>query len=71
MSEGGDASATNAHVSDVQVEGPHEQIQIADVGGLEEFWLIQHGQSYSQSGPDVPRHHLLALLPAPALPLKT
>lgn len=43
ISEGDDAIVTNSHSLNVQVEGPHEKIQITNICSLEEFRLIQHG----------------------------
>lgn len=67
---GGDV-VTISHCSYVQVEGLHEEVQVTDVGGLEKFGLVHHGQRYPQSGPDAPRHDLMGQLLTLALPLQT
>ena len=56
--------------SHVQVEGSHEEVQVSEVGRLEELRLVHHGEGDPQGGPDVPRHHLVGELPTPALPLQ-
>jgi len=55
----------------VQVEFLHEQIQVSNVGCLEELRLVHHGEGDPQGGPDVPGHHLVGQLVTPALPLQT
>ena len=68
---GGGLSYGDYTPSNVQVEGLDEEIQVSEVGRLEELRLVHHGQGDPQRGPDVPRHHLVGQLVASALPLQT
>lgn len=51
--------------SHVHVEGPHEQVQVPDAGGVEEFGQVHEGQGDAQGRPDAAGHGLVT----PVLPL--
>lgn len=54
--------------SDVaHIKGPHQQVQVSDVGGLEQLGPVQHGDGDAQGGPDVGRHLLVAAALTPPL----
>lgn len=61
-------SPTRRHPSDIHdVEGPHQQVQVPDAGGLEQLGPVHHGDGDPQSGPDVRRHLLVAAALTPPL----
>lgn len=61
-------SPTGRHPSDIDdVEGPHQQVQVPDAGGLEQLGPVHHGDGDAQSGPDVRRHLLVAAALTPPL----
>lgn len=54
--------------SDVaHIEGPHQQVQVPDVGGPEQLGTVHHGDGDTQGGPDVGRHLLVAAALTPPL----
>lgn len=56
----------------IQIESSQEDIQVTEVGCLEEFWLVHQRQCNSEGSPDVPRDgRVRDLLLVPALPLQT
>lgn len=57
--------------SRIQIESSQEDIQVTEVGGLEELRLVHQRQGNPEGGPDVPGDgRVRDLLLVPALPLQ-
>lgn len=51
----------------VRIKGPCQQVQVPDVGGLEELGPVHHRDGDTQGCPDVGRHLLVAAVLTPPL----